>query len=423
MTEHVIIAYSNSITPIFAQKQCFILGISPYKRVTPHPIVSNTLIVKIEMDSETLSFLLEKPDLTDSEITALLALRSPEDCARLRLAAYEKTTRSLGSLVYYRGLIEVSNICTANCRYCGIRRDNHSLERYEMSAEQIVEAALWAARNGYGSVCLQAGERSDEKFIGFIESVLEAIHAQSVSETLPNGLGITLSLGDQSESTYRRWAAASGSPDALRYLSRFETSNPLLFARLHNARGANNKDLRRRLECLRTLRRCGYQVGTGVMIGIPGQRLEDLARDIRLFQELDVDMIGMGPYLKSSGSDMPQAGARDAAAQLQLALNMIAVTRLVMGPVNIAAATALDVLAPRGRELGILHGCNVIMPNISPRALRAGYQLYDNKARLIDGPPMQEEPLDKRIERCGRRVGWNLAGSSVHYLSRTAASL
>jgi biotin synthase len=375
------------------------------------------------MDSETLSFLLEKPDLTDSEITVLLALSSPEDCARLQLAAYEKTTRTLGSLVYYRGLIEISNICTANCRYCGIRRDNRELRRYEMRAEQILEAALWAARNGYGSVCLQAGERRDEKFISFIESVLEAIHAQSVSETLPNGLGITLSLGDQSESTYRRWAAASGNPDALRYLSRFETSNPLLFDRLHSAKGANNKSLPRRLECLRTLRRCGYQVGTGVMIGIPGQRLEDLARDIRLFQELDVDMIGMGPYLKSSGSDMPQAGARDAAAQLQLALNMIAVTRLVMGPVNIAAATALDVLDPRGRELGILHGCNVIMPNISPRALRAGYQLYDNKSRLLDGPPMQEAPLDERIERCGRRVGWNLAGSSVHYLSRTAASL
>ena len=414
MTERVIIAYSNSITPIFAQKQCFILGISPYKCVIPCPIVSNTLIVKIEMDSETLSFLLEKPDLTDSEITVLLALSSPEDCARLQLAAYEKTTRTLGSLVYYRGLIEISNICTANCRYCGIRRDNRELRRYEMRAEQILEAALWAARNGYGSVCLQAGERRDEKFIGFIESVLEA---------LPNGLGITLSLGDQSEGTYQRWAAASGNPDALRYLSRFETSNPLLFDRLHSAKGANNKSLPRRLECLRTLRRCGYQVGTGVMIGIPGQRLEDLARDIRLFQELDVDMIGMGPYLKSSGSDMPQAGARDAAAQLQLALNMIAVTRLVMGPVNIAAATALDVLDPRGRELGILHGCNVIMPNISPRALRAGYQLYDNKSRLLDGPPMQEAPLDERIERCGRRVGWNLAGSSVHYLSRTAASL
>jgi biotin synthase len=171
------------------------------------------------------------------------------------------------------------------------------------------------------------------------------------------------------------------------------------------------------------LRRTGYQVGSGVMAGLPGRTADDLAADIEFFASEDLDMIGMGPYLKSSGSDMPQAGARDAAAQLQLALNMIAVTRLVMGPVNIAAATALDVLDPRGRELGILHGCNVIMPNISPRALRAGYQLYDNKSRLLDGPPMQEAPLDERIERCGRQVGWNLAGSSVHYLSRTAASL
>ncbi len=357
--------------------------------------------------------------LTDELITELLSLQSPSDCALLQQAAFDKTTRELGSLVYYRGLLEISNICTANCRYCGIRRDNHQVPRYEMSEEQIVSSALWAARHGYGSICLQGGERQDEKFIGFVERCLRKIHTESQSENLPDGLGITLSLGDQTEETYRRWAEASGNPKSLRYLARFETSNPRLFDLLHRTGRSHEKNLQKRFECLRSLRRCGYQVGTGVMIGIPGQTLQDLCRDIRTFQELDIDMIGMGPFLRCSGNDLQNWGQMEPAALLRLSLNMIAVTRLAMGPVNIAAATALDVLDPRGREMGILHGCNVIMPNISPAALRASYQLYDNKSRLLDGPPVGEPPLHEKILRCGREVGWNLSGSSVHFLQRT----
>jgi len=371
------------------------------------------------MNSRALSALLQKDDFTDDEIVSLLALAAPEECAMLQRSAFDKTTREHGSLVYYRGLIEISNICTANCRYCGIRKDNHELSRYEMSEDEIVQSALWAARHGYGSICLQAGERRDERFIGFVERCLKRIHKESLSDALPEGLGITLSLGDQQEDTYRRWAEASGTPRALRYLCRFETSNPSLFARLHGARGGHEKNLSRRLACLASLRRCGYQVGSGVMIGIPGQSLEDLCRDIRTFQELDVDMIGMGPFLNSTGSDLQNAQKMSSAALLRLTLNMLAVTRLVMGPVNIAAATALDVLDPHGREKGILHGCNVIMPNISPASLRGAYQLYDNKSRLIDGPPMNEAPLHEKIARCGRAVGWNLPGSSVRYRQRT----
>ena len=404
---------------------CFFVAdwatVSLFEYLLPHPRTWRAANFTT-MNFHTLTSLLQKSDFSDDEIVTLLALTEPQACEMLRQRAFEKTTRDHGSFVYYRGLIEISNVCTVNCRYCGIRRDNHALKRYEMSEDEIVQTALWAAAHGYGSICLQAGERRDEKFISFVEQCLKRIHRESCSRALPDGLGITLSLGDQTEETYRRWAKASGNPRALRYLSRFETSNPDLFAWLHGARGAHEKNIERRFECLASLRRCGYQVGTGVMIGIPGQSLEDLCRDIRTFQRLDVDMLGMGPFLNSQGSDLTGEQKMPPERLLRLTLNMLAVTRLVMGPVNMAAATALDVLNPRGREMGILHGCNVIMPNISPATLRCAYQLYDNKSRLIDGPPMNEEPLEDKIARCGRAVGWNQTGSSLRYRQRTASA-
>ena len=360
----------------------------------------------------------EPSELTDQEIVALIGLTDPEDCRMLKDAAFRRTTALMGPYVYYRGLIELSNICTANCRYCGIRKANHDVKRYTMTKEEIVEAAVWAADNGYGSVCLQAGERRDEKFIEFICECLREIHLKTKRPMLPKGVGVTLSLGDQREETYRRWAKACGNPESIRYLARFETSNPELFNLLHSTPGTNEKNLEHRFECLRSLRRAGYQLGTGVMIGIPGQTLEDLCRDIRTFQKLDVDMIGMGPYLKCEGNDLESLGQMEPKALLQLALNMIAVTRLVMGPINIAAATALQAIRDDGREMGVEYGCNVVMPNLSPQRFRKGYQLYDNKPCLDDEPTHCASCLEKRIESRGRLVGWNMSGSSRRFLRR-----
>ena len=152
----------------------------------------------------------EPSELTNQEIVALLGLTDPEDCRMLKDAAFRRTTALMGPYVYYRGLIELSNICTANCRYCGIRKANHDVKRYTMTKEEIVEAAVWAADNGYGSVCLQAGERRDEKFIEVICECLREIHLRTKRPMLPKGVGVTLSLGDQREETYRRWAKACG---------------------------------------------------------------------------------------------------------------------------------------------------------------------------------------------------------------------
>lgn len=370
------------------------------------------------MNRTQLAGILSQTTFSDEDIVQLLGLTDPEDCRMLKDEAFRRTTELMGPYVYYRGLIELSNICTANCRYCGIRKANHAVKRYTMTKEEIVEQAVWAARQGYGSVCLQSGERHDEKFIEFICECLREIHQQTTSSLLPNGVGVTLSLGDQTEEVYRRWAKACGNPDSIRYLARFETSNPELFHMLHSTPGTNEKNLEHRFECLRALRRAGYQVGTGVMIGIPGQTLEDLCRDIRTFQKLDVDMIGMGPYLRSEGNDLEALGQMEPKALMQLALNMIAVTRLVLGPVNIAAATALQAIRDDGRELGIEYGCNVVMPNLSPQRFRKGYQLYDNKPCLEDEPTHCASCLESRIQSRGREVGWNMSGSSRRYLRR-----
>ncbi len=361
---------------------------------------------------------LHKPQLNDEDIVFLLGLTDPGECELLRKRAFDLTTEILGPWVYYRGLIELSNICTANCRYCGIRKANHTLKRYTMTKEEIVGQAVWAAEHGYGSVCLQSGERHDEKFIEFICECLREIHQKTIGPNRPQGVGVTLSLGDQTEAVYRRWAEACGNPESLRYLARFETSNAGLFNTLHSTPGTNEKNLEHRLACLESLRREGYQLGTGVMIGIPGQTLEDLCRDIRLYQKVDADMIGMGPYLKCEGNDLEALGQMEPKALMQLSLNMIAVTRLVMGPVNIAAATALQALRDDGRELGIEYGANVVMPNLSPQRFRKGYQLYDNKPCLEDEPTHCADCLEARIESKGRRVGWNMMGSSRRYLRR-----
>ena len=370
------------------------------------------------MSIEQTREILSHEELSDADIVHLLGLTDPEECELLRKTAYDRTTELMGSFVYYRGLIEFSNICTASCRYCGIRRENHDVERYTMSKEEIVAAAKWAADQGYGSICLQSGERRDEKYIAFVESCLEAIHEATVSEKLPDGVGVTLSLGEQTIETYRRLAKASGNPSNLRYLARFETSNPELFKVLHGACGDHEKELQNRFRMLRDLREAGYQVGTGVMIGIPGQSLEDLCRDIRTFQQFDVDMIGMGPYLMSEGGELQEYGQMEPKALLQLALNMIAVTRLVLGPVNIAAATALQAIRDDGRELGVSYGANVVMPNLSPQQYREGYQLYDNKPCLDDEPTQCASCLENRLRPIGRSVGWNMSGSSRRWLRR-----
>jgi len=348
--------------------------------------------------------------LPHAEMVRLLGLTDEAEIEALRRAAYDCATRHVGEAVHYRGIVELSNVCALDCSYCGIRTGNRALERYTLSRDEVIEAALFCAEAGYGSCVLQAGERRDAAFISFVETCVAEIRARSVSPALPQGLGITLSLGEQSADTYRRWRDAG----AHRYLLRIETTNPDLFAALHPP----TQRFETRLAALDDLRAVGFQVGTGVMIGLPGQTLDDLAHDIAFYGEHDIDMIGMGPYLHSQGGALPEGAMMARGPLLALGLKMIAVTRLALPDLNIAATTALQALVEDGRERGIAFGANVTMPNATPRGVRRNYQLYDGKPCLDEGSLECRGCLETRVRAAGRRVGWNEWGDSRHAARR-----
>ena len=317
--------------------------------------------------------------------------------------AYECKRKYVGRTVYFRGIIEFSNVCLKDCYYCGIRNSNRAIERFSMTADEIVAAAILAYNYGYGSIVLQSGERCDDEFIIFVEKVIGAIRDKT-----GNDLGITLSLGEQTAETYRRWFDAG----AQRYLLRLETSNRKLYERLH----PKGHCYKKRLACLDELRLIGYQVGTGVMIGLPYQSHGDLADDILFFREHDVDMIGMGPYV--AHSDTPLAAKAKSQDNFLLSLKMIALTRLLLKDINIAATTALQALEANGREKALAVGANIIMPNITPLRYRRHYKLYEGKPCLDESPELCRACLEKRINSLGESIAYGQRGDSPRFLNR-----
>lgn len=318
-------------------------------------------------------------DLSREGLISALESKDPEFNQALLEAAYRKKVESVGPVVYLRGLIEISNVCVKDCLYCGIRRDM-DCPRYELSEEQVLQAAATAAKRRFGSVVIQGGERRDREFIGKITRLIKAVKAIDTGEDPP--LGITLSLGEQPREVYEEWFDAG----AHRYLLRIEASNPDLYRRLHPDDALHSYD--RRLQCLTDLKETGYQAGTGAMIGTPFQTSGDLADDLLFYKSFGAPMIGMGPYNPHPGSPLTLSGAAfpPDKERFTLGLKMIALLRLLMPDINIAAATALEVLDPRGRELGIMAGANVFMPNVTPSEEMVKYNLYDRKTLIKDCP-------------------------------------
>ena len=393
----------------------------------------------VEVLGDLLARAAERPRaLARPELAALLSVEDESGIQSLFDAAYALKVKYCGKRVAMRGIVEAGNVCAKDCYYCGIRKSNDNLQRYQLSADEIVRLAELDAKQDYASLVIQSGEIESEAHTRFIEGVLRRI--------APFDLGVTLSLGEQTEETYRRWKEAG----AARYLLRIETSNPELYAKLHPA----GHSWERRVECLRALRGCGYQVGTGVMCGLPGQTYDDLARDIEFFAEMDVDMIGMGPYIPHPDTplgvlgaecqvpgawclvpsaelkhkDMSESNAPSTTAlstkhqALTLGLKMIAVTRLHLHDVNIAAATALQALAPDGRERGIRAGANVIMPNITDTKYRRSYQLYAGKPCLDENAGLCKGCLERRLAAIGETVDYGHRGDSLHFRKRTRGS-
>ena len=334
-------------------------------------------------------------DYSRGEIIALLQSEGAQKEELFRQAVAARN-EAVGDGIYLRGLIEYSNICRKNCHYCGIRSAS-KCGRYTLSYKQVLEAAEYAWKKSFGSVVLQGGENMSPKYVAEITYLIKEIKSLSGGE-----LGITLSLGEQTPETYAEWFAAG----AHRYLLRIEASNRRLYEKIHPNDDAH--DFQRRLQALYDLREAGYQVGTGVMIGLPFQTVEDLAGDLMFMRDFDIDMCGMGPYIVSEGTPLAEfAGLLQSEEwRLEMTLKMIAVLRLMMPDINIAATTALQAIEPGGRLRAIDAGANVIMPNLTPDELKGNYLLYHNK-------PMS---LDTRIME--RNVRYGVKGDPAHFATR-----
>lgn len=341
--------------------------------------------------------------MAENEIISILQNTDPHLNQQLLEKADRCRRESLGTCVYPRGLIEFSNRCTRNCLYCGLRRDNRLIRRYHLEKEQIINLAMQAYNDGYQSICLQSGELSSGKEIDFVTAVISTIKELS-SRNGGQSLGITLSLGELSYKQYQQlWDAG-----AHRYLLRIETSNPVLFQKIHPP----EQSYSRRLECLDALRAIGYQVGTGVMVGLPGQTYADLARDLSFFQARDIDMLGMGPYI--AHPDTPLARERNISIPdaFTTTLKMLALARILMPDINMVASTALQTIHPDGLRLGLKAGANIVMPVLTPEANRQDYMLYaDKKYRSFTR-------LQQDIQEAGYQLTLWQWGDSPHYFKR-----
>ena len=312
------------------------------------------------------------------ELAGMLASADEGLWREIFVAAREVKAKCGKTETLPRGLIETSNICAKDCLYCGIRKENAKVPRYLIPEDEVAACIDEARRRGYPAVAFQAGEIESEANTAYYERLLAKCR----------GLEVTLSLGEQTEEVYRRWKDAG----AMRYLIRIETSNRELYAKIHPAECS----FERRLGCIRTLKKLGYVTGSGVMIGLPGQTIRDLANDIVFYGAENLDMVGMGPYVPNCdtplGTEVKVEGEGEqwnskvplstSTSNLDLSLRMIALTRLYLHNVNIVAATALEALDPEGgRNRGIEAGANVVMPVLTPEKYRGCYDLYPGKTR------------------------------------------
>lgn len=345
--------------------------------------------------------------MTYEEILSWLHESDESRLADLWRFADDARQQNVGGEVHLRGLIEISNCCIRLCGYCGLRAPNQSVQRYRMTPEEIIDCVRQGVAMGYGTVVMQSGEdpgitaESIVKLVRFIKS-----------ET---PLAVTLSFGERTDAELTQWRKAG----ADRYLLRFETSNAQLYEHIHPSRPGGPAN---RIEILRRLKSLGYEVGSGVMIGIPGQSYEDLARDIALFAELDLDMIGCGPYLAHPDTPLgdPQhqtivPGENQVPNSELMAYKVIALSRLVCPRANIPSTTALATLNKQtGRELGLVRGANVVMPNLTPPKYRKLYEIYPDKACINETAEACHGCLSGRIHSIGRQVGSG-RGDSPNY--------
>ena len=319
--------------------------------------------------------------ITRNNLIALLADRTTDEA--VFAAADRVRAKYVGNAVHLRGLIEFSNICKQNCCYCGLRRDNNRVHRYRMNEIEIVQLAEHAKALGFQTLVLQSGE--DDYFTSErLSAVIQAVKKL--------GFAITLSIGEKSFEAYAAYKAAG----ADRYLLRIETTNRNLYDRFHPGMSFDN-----RLDCLDALRQNGYEVGTGCLVGLPGQTEADLADDLLFFQSIDADMIGLGPFIPNPDTPLVEATG----GRFQTARKVMALARLLCPTANIPATTAMETLDPNGRILALQSGANVVMPNVTEGNYRNWYVLYPGKVALHDAPENSLALIKQKILALGRTIG------------------
>ncbi len=323
--------------------------------------------------------------LDKEEYIRLIENRTDEIKEYLFAKSSETAIKHLGKNVYFRGLIEVSNYCKNDCYYCGIRRSNCNAQRYRLSKEQILDCCKTGYALGFRTFVLQGGEDpylTDERLVGIVSAIRNNY----------SDCAITLSLGERSPESYRALFDAG----ANRYLLRHETANTEHYKKLHPA----ELTLCNRMQCLNNLKHIGYQVGCGFMVGSPFQTTENLAEDLMFIQGFRPHMVGIGPFIPHHDTPFKN----EPAGALELTLFMLALVRLMLPNVLLPATTALGSIDNNGREKGILVGANVVMPNLSPQAVRTKYMLYDNKVSMGAEASEGLNLLRKRIESIGYKL-------------------
>lgn len=341
-------------------------------------------------------------DHFDKQMLIRLLDCSPDEHLALLNKAEEIRLHTIGNKVFGRALIELSNICKKDCFYCGIRKSNTNVSRYNLELEDVKQAIDMAIESNIGSLAIQSGEQSSPKFVEQISEILSYIKSKD-----PH-VGITLSCGEQPEVVYKEWFRLG----AERYLLRIETSNESLYYQYHPKNQAH--DFTKRLSCLQSLKDVGYQTGTGVMIGLPNQKLEDLANDIIFMRDFDIHMCGMGPFIPCVDTPL-ESSQPPFSNTYEMSIRMIAILRIVMKDINIVASTAMETIHPNGRTEAIRAGANVIMPNINPTTHRKKYALYNKKPTLSISSTEQIIAHCKAPLPLGYELGLGEKGNSTHW--------
>ncbi len=288
----------------------------------------------------------------------------------------------VGDEVHLRGLIEFSNICKRQCKYCGLRCEDKFIDRYRISKENIISYAEHAVNMGYKTIVLQSGE--DEYYN-------TDLMCEIIAGIKKLGVALTLSIGEKTYEEYKAFKEAG----ADRYLIRIETTDKTLYNQIHP-----NMDFDNRVRCLEDLGRLGYEVGTGCLVGLPNQTNESLADDILFFKEINADMVGIGPFIPH-----PRTPLKDSATgSFTLALKVMALTRILLKDINIPATTAMETLNPNGRIIALQSGANVVMPNVTTTEYRAKYEIYPNKICINENPDKCKGCISAKIQSIGRSV-------------------